>query len=455
MRDLLSTRRGRLTAFSLLYVTEGIPLGFATTAVATQMRRQGVGVAEVGAFVGAFFVPWAFKWAYGPFVDVLSSERLGRRRAWIVGTQVMMILTLLAAAPVDLADVRLLTAIVLVHNVFAATQDVAIDALAVSTLRPDERGVANGLMFAGQNVGQAVGGAGALLVLPWVGFRATFFLVAGCIALVTVLVSLPLREPRGGPRPSREGPRLAAAGRDLAAFARDALRAFVGSRAALAGVAFAALPAGAMALSVALQQTVAVELGLGDRAIATLHLGSTLLAAAGCVAGGWASDRLGRRRMLALFIASTALPTLYLAAAMSRAGWIMPLASSEARPPAPAALVATFWAVALAHAALHGLMFGTRTALFMDITTPRVAATQFTAYMALLNLVTSYSATWQGHAVARFGYPATLAADALLGLVGLSLLPLMGAPGAAPGRARAAPGEEEAAAVPPEDGRGA
>ena len=76
MPDLLSTKRGRLAAFFFLYVAEGIPLGFTATAVATQMRRQGLGVAEIGAFVGSLYLPWAFKWAYGPFVDVLSSERL-------------------------------------------------------------------------------------------------------------------------------------------------------------------------------------------------------------------------------------------------------------------------------------------------------------------------------------------------------------------------------------------
>jgi PAT family beta-lactamase induction signal transducer AmpG len=72
----------------------------------------------------------------------------------------------------------------------------------------------------------------------------------------------------------------------------------------------------------------------------------------------------------------------------------------------------------------HGMMFGTRTAFFMDVTTPRVAATQFTAYMGLLNLVTTYTASWQGIAIARWGYPATLVADALFGLLGLALLPL-------------------------------
>jgi MFS family permease len=430
MRDLLSTRRGRLTAFFLLYATEGIPLGFTATAVATQMRRQGLGVAEIGAFVGSLYLPWAFKWAFGPFVDVLSSERLGRRRMWIVLAQALMILTLLAALPVDFtAEVKLFTALILVHNVFAATQDVAIDALAVNTLPAEERGLANGLMFAGQNVGQAVGGAGTLLLAPYVGFRTTFVLVAACIALVTVFVSLPLRERAAASRRERTGASLASAATDIAAFARDALRAFVGSRAAFVGLLFALLPAGAFALSLALQSNLAVELGLDDRAIGTLAFWSTLLSAVGCVAGGWASDRLGRRRMLALFVASTALPTLWLADAMSRAGWIMPVDVKAAGPPAaPSALVVTFWATTLVHSALHGLMFGTRTALFMDITTPRVAATQFTAYMALLNLVTSYSAAWQGLSLARWGYPATLVIDSMIGLLGLALLPLVSSP---------------------------
>ena len=74
--NLLATRRGRLAAFFPLYITEGIPLGFAATAVATQMRRQGVGPAEIGAFVGSFYLPWAFKWAAGPFVDMFSLRPL-------------------------------------------------------------------------------------------------------------------------------------------------------------------------------------------------------------------------------------------------------------------------------------------------------------------------------------------------------------------------------------------
>src|SRR5919107_3914480 len=176
--NLLATRRGRLAAFFLLYVTEGIPLGFAATAVATQLRRQGVGPAEIGAFVASFYLPWAFKWAFGPFVDVFRSQRWGHRRGWIILTQLAMAATLLSLVAVPLpAGLAMFTMILLVHNTFGAIQDVAIDSLAVNTLGEDERGLANGLMFAGASIGQAVGGAGVLFASSYVPFQSTFLLV--------------------------------------------------------------------------------------------------------------------------------------------------------------------------------------------------------------------------------------------------------------------------------------
>ena len=94
----------------------------------------------------------------------------------------------------------------------------------------------------------------------------------------------------------------------------------------------------------------------------------------------------------------------------------------------PAALVQMFWASVLVFNVFQGLYYGIRTALFMDVTTPKVAATQFTAYMALMNVAISYSATWQGWAVEHWGYPVTLTVDALAGLVCLACLPFMSRP---------------------------
>jgi PAT family beta-lactamase induction signal transducer AmpG len=333
----------------------------------------------------------------------------------------------MAALPVDFtADVKFFTLIILLHNAFGATQDVAIDALAVNTLKEEERGLANGLMFGGAYLGQTIGGSGVLFLAPLMGFNATYFFVAAVILSVTVFVALPLQEQKGPPRPPVEGSKLGAAGRDIGQFARDSFRAFIGSRAAFVGVIFALMPAGAYGLGLALQSNLAVELGLSDPQVATLNLWTTVVSALGCVAGGFMSDRFGRRRMLALFLLGTAVPTCYLAWVMQQHGWIMPVPMDmEARPVPAAGLVSMFWLMTIAYSVFQGLMYGTRTALFMDVTTPRVAATQFTAYMAMLNFVISYSAAWQGWAIEKYGYPITLAADGVVGLLCILLLPLM------------------------------
>lgn len=440
--DWLATRWGRIIAFFLLYVTEGIPLGFTATAIATQMRRQGLGPAEIGLFVGSLYVPWAWKWVAGPFVDTLASDRLGRRRMWIVGMQLGMVAMLLIATPVDFVEnLALFTTLILILNSFGAIQDVAIDALATQVLHRDERGLANGFMFAGASIGQTIGGSAVLYLTSVMSFQGTYVFVAGTILCVTLFVALGLREPRRPPRPDKsEHPgALSGIAAELASFVRQSLFAFFRTRGGFVGLLFALLPAGAYALGLALQGNLAVELGLTDAQVAALNLWSTIIFALFCVAGGWISDRLGRRISLGVFLALTAIPTLWLAWAMQGAGWIWPVDPQLPDRPVPsAALVTVFWAAVLVYNAISGLGYGVRTALFMDVTIPRVAATQFTAYMAMLNFAITYTSAWQGQAIERWGYPKTLLIDSLVGLVSLALLPLMrkrpddGNPGRAP-----------------------
>jgi len=73
-----------------------------------------------------------------------------------------------------------------------------------------------------------------------------------------------------------------------------------------------------------------------------------------------------------------------------------------------ATVVRTFRATVLAYNLFQALSHGVRSALFMDVTTPAVAATQFTACMAMSNLVTSYTAWSQGLSIVGGGYPVTL-----------------------------------------------
>ncbi len=433
---LLKSKVGRLLTFFFLYMSEGLPHGFATVAVATEMRSQGVSPANVNWFVAIILLPWAWKWAIGPVVDVFYVDRLGRRRVWIVAAQSMMVLTLLAALPIDFnAQIMLFTGILLIHNIFSATQDVAIDALACGMLKEEERGLANGLMFGGAHLGALIGGAGSLYLAGFlsnyfpgeVAFKSTFLFVAGCILLITVLVSLRLKEPRTKREAKPEdGSDVARVTEEIGRYVSDAVRALFGTRAALLGMIFALLPVGAHALSTPLQTNLAVELGFDKTQIAHLMSVTGIVWIVGCVIGGLLSDVFGRRKMLALYCLGTIIPTIYLAVMMDRLGWIMPIDPKLADATAlPEGLVVVFWTASLGFYLFNGLMYGTRTALFMDLTTPAVAATQFTAYMSLVNLTISYSMAWQGECVERLGYPITFTLDAALGLLCLLLLPWM------------------------------
>ncbi len=439
--NLIATKYGRLMAFFFLYVTEGIPLGFTATALATQMRREGMGPKEVSAFVATLYLPWAFKWLVAPFVDMFRSQRFGHRRLWIFLMQLGMSACLMGCMPVKFTQqmalftflpeqfhlvFNLFTALIFVHNMFGATSDVAIDALACNTLSEDERGLANGLMFGGAYIGQAIGGPGALLVIEHFSLNAAFFMVVGAILAVTFLVVLPMKEPMGIVREVCGGSKFRAAAGEVKEFGVTAFKAFTGSRGAFVGLFFALLPAGAYSLSLALITNVAVEIGMTDTSIAHNGLVTTICAAAGCISGGLISDKFGRRKSLAVYLALTTLPTLYFAYMMYHYNWIMPVEMTDAaRPVGPAGLILAFWISSIAFALFQGFMYGTRTALFMDVCCPKVAGTQFTAYMSLLNVTIAYSSWWQGISIESWGYPITLTLDAAFGVVCIALLPMM------------------------------
>lgn len=181
----------------------------------------------------------------------------------------------------------------------------------------------------------------------------------------------------------------------------------------VAGVVFALLPMGAMALSGAVSSTLQVDLGMSDGQIAQLNIYQTILSAIGSVVGGWFADRYGQRRTLAIWYILTTLPTLYLAFIISSAQGIEGIAIGQ------------YFTASLVFSLCMGLHYGTSAAVFMGLTNPLVAATQFTGCMALKNLAISYTNMWQGAVADSFGYAMLLYLDAALVLLPLLLIPLL------------------------------
>lgn len=415
-RNALDTRLGRLLTFGALYVSEGIPLGFTAVAMAAYMRRGGLDVAQVGSFVATLYLPWAFKWAWAPLVDLVKLERFGGRRAWIALCLFAMIVTLVAAGRVDLVEqYRLVVVLVFIHNIFAAMDDVAIDSLAVTTLEPDERGRANGFMFAGAYLGQGLGGGGAMFVASFWGFETALAYACALLVLVLAFVLLLVYDPAPVERAKAHAVALwRAAMRSVAHVASELYAGFVRSgRGPLIGILFALVPAGAMALTAAVGTTIQVDLGLEDADIGALNVYSTILSALGCVAGGWLGDRFGLRKMIAVFYAMTVLPALYMGIVLSGADGLGSLGITE------------FYLAYNAAALFTGLHYGLSAAVFMGLTNPAVAATQFTAFMALRNLVIAYTNGWQGLVVEASSYATVFYLDAALVTLPLVLLPFL------------------------------
>lgn len=425
--NLLATVWGRAIAFFCFYFIDGVLIAFMATSIVLQMRTRSVGQVEIGFFVGMVYLPASWKWLFGPLVDLCHSERLGRRRGWILGTEALMIVVLLVATPIDfVARFSLFTVLMMLVNLFAAIQRIAVNALACNLLTEQERGTANGMMYAGGYVGQVIGGSGVIYLSVILAFQYMFFIVIGCILAVMIFVAVPLREPKTEARAADRESGLAGVIAEVRAYFLKAYQAFVGSRAAFVGLLFVLIPSGALSLSLAVGTSLLVEFGMSENAKSLLLLISILVAAVASLGGGHLSDWFGRRKMLALCIVGMTLPVVWMAYVMYRQGWIMPIGPDVVdRPTASMLLIVSCWVVTLVTSAFQGLLYATRSALYMDICTPAVAATQFTAYMAMINLTIVYSSIWQGWCVDRIGYPLTMSIDVMVGLISMPLLLLM------------------------------
>jgi PAT family beta-lactamase induction signal transducer AmpG len=414
-KNILSSRRGRLAAFGILYISEGIPYGFSSTAMVAFMRIEGLSLQQIGAFVAAIFVPWSFKWLWAPMVDIIKLKRFGGRKAWITFCTSMMIATLVTVAFVDfVAEFELLLWMILLNNFFCATQDVAIDSLAVSTLRPDERATGNGIMFGGQYLGIGLGGGGAVFVSSVWGFNASLIYISilMLINLLFVLGFIHDDDAKVVDAPRRVSA-LSHFVSTLGAFVRDVYTGFIESGSGPRfGLLFALLPVGAMALAYALLGTIQVDYGLTEAQISQLSVTAAFTTGIGCVIGGMLGDRFGVKRVTATFYFMTAVPTLLLAHQIATVGL-----TSIALP--------VFIATILSHSLLFGMTFAVRNAIFMGMTNPAVAATQFTAYMALSNVAISIGNYWQGSVAERFNYQTALCLDAALIILALCVIPFL------------------------------
>ncbi len=179
--NFFETTLRRRILFGCLYLSEGAPIGFLWLAMPTRLRITGVPIEQITWLTAILVLPWTFKFAWAPLVDLLRS-RWWTLRHWIVASQTIMGLTLAPLIWLDpVNQFQTMTWILLAHALSAATQDVAIDALCISATAPGERGQYNGWMQAGMLLGRSMMGGGALVLAAYVGDAA----IVGLLMMLT------------------------------------------------------------------------------------------------------------------------------------------------------------------------------------------------------------------------------------------------------------------------------
>jgi MFS transporter, PAT family, beta-lactamase induction signal transducer AmpG len=180
---------------SALYFAQGLPSGLIAKALPVLLREQGVSLSVIG-FTSALALPWALKFAWAPFVD-----RYGSRKRWLLVLNcVTMALMLLIAwrdfkAWVD--ALPLLLAVLFCMNLVSATQDIATDGYAVSTLKPEWRGLGNSIQVVGYKLGMVVGSGALLWLTARQGWQTSYASLA-CLMLLVIVPVLFMDDPPAG-----------------------------------------------------------------------------------------------------------------------------------------------------------------------------------------------------------------------------------------------------------------
>jgi PAT family beta-lactamase induction signal transducer AmpG len=203
LRSLLTPRLGVMVPLGF---ASGLPLALTGGTLQAWLTMANVELATIGlfAYVG---LPYTLKFMWAPIMDRLVPPWLGRRRGWMIVTQLGLAASLTAMAltgPTPMPHV--FAAIALGVAFVSASQDIVFDAYRTDLLKPDERGLGVATWVMGYRLAMIVSGSVALVLADRVGWSTTYLCMAGLMLLgtVTILLSLEPTEAQQGPRSMQE-----------------------------------------------------------------------------------------------------------------------------------------------------------------------------------------------------------------------------------------------------------
>ena len=395
-RDLLN-RRMLICIF--IGFSSGLPLFILINLLAAWLRSEGVDLKSIGLFALIQF-PYTWKFLWSPLMDRYALGRLGRRRGWMLATQVLLLLAVAAFGlfnpRTDLWTIAALAALV---AFFSASQDIVLDAYRREILSDEEQGLGTAIHVNAYKLAGLIPGSLALILadrLPW----DTVFLITSLFMIPGMITTLLVDEPpiHGAPPRTLED----AVVLPFREFLRRA-----GWQQALLVLSFIFLYKLGDSMATALATPFYLDLGFTKTEIGLIakNAGLWLNVAGGLIGGIWLV-KLGINRGLWVFGVIQAVVILGFA-------WLATVGPSKV------ALALVIGSEAF------GVGLGTAafTAYIARTTDPRYTATQFALFTSLASVPRTFANAATGYIVAQIGWFGFFLLCTALAIPGLLLLP--------------------------------
>jgi len=378
VKEAILNRRMLICIF--MGFTSGLPLFILYQLVPGWLRSEGVSLAEIGLF-SLIGIPYVWKFLWSPFIDRYSLPFLGRRRGWMLLTQVALLGSIAGFGFIDpvlsIWSVAYLAAAV---AFFSASQDVVLDAYRRELLPDQELGLGNSLHVQAYRLSGLVPGSLAFILSDYMQWQSVFIIVAAFM-LVGIALTLSINEARcesNAPKTIREAVVLP-------------FQDFInrrGKRRAIEILVFLFLYKLGDSMATALQTPFFIDLGFSNTEIGVVAKTASLVAMTiGLAVGGLVMLKLSINRALWLF-GVVQIVSIFGFAALAEIGH-------------------NSYALAFAMG-FEYLGVGLGTAAFIAFiakeTNPTFAATQFALFTALAALPRTFANATTGFIVEQLGW---------------------------------------------------
>ncbi|MFH2008874.1 MAG: MFS transporter [bacterium] len=350
----------KIGILTVLYLVQGLPFGFLIGTFPMFLKSQGMSLAKI-TFISVVNFPWLIKFLWAPLADKYFFPKLGRRRSWIIPAQAALIVALIVTGLLSpsLSLLGLMAMLSLV-NFCAATQDIAVDGLAVDILDEHERGVGNSVQAAAYKIGMIGGGYGLTAYFTQLGIQGCFYVMAAAVA-VAMLVPIFLREPPPPPLVSEaesQHRHTAVLSLIMGLFTRQGAVVFL---------LMVVLSKAGDSIANPLFRLFLLDRKLTwDQVNLSMNIGGMIATLVGSAICGFVIMRLGRRHALWMTI---------LGQGLSHLGWAVLAAWGLS--------LTSVWGIALVEHFVSGMLTVVIFTLMMDAVRPEVGSAQYTLLMSI------------------------------------------------------------------------